>query len=106
MHSKPFFLALAVGLLALSGCQSNSRDHFANRRTLTGSNIPTRRDQLPDSPVSATTPPNSLSRQNSSLYPTEPVVGRTGNTAPETRDVNTGAGPAGSNPALPINQGN
>ena len=92
----------------LSGCAAERRqpDQFAHTRTLTGSNVPTPRNQLPDSPVSANTPPNSLSREKPSLYPTEPVAGRTPNTEPGTRDVNTGAGPAGSNPVLPINQGN
>ncbi len=74
-------------------------DYFKDRRTVTGSNIPIRRDQLPAfGPVSANTPSQSFARERPSLYPTEPVVGATPNTEPGTEPVNVGAGPAGSNP--------
>lgn len=108
MNSLLKIFLVATGLLA--GCASarssrngSDRDHFANRQTITGSNIPTRRDELPTSPVSATSPPESLSRDRPSLYPTEPVVGRNPRQDLGTQPVNTGAGPAGSNPVLPIN---
>lgn len=103
-----------LAALALSGCaqtdvarrDSNKRhvayvsrqDYFKNRRIITGSNIPTPRDQLPVSPVSANSPPQSVSRDRPSLYPIEPVVGATRNPEPRTEPANVGAGPAGSNP--------
>lgn len=73
-------------------------DYFQERQTITGSNIPIPRDQLPAGPVSADTPRESVDRSAPSLYPTEPVVGATRNTEPGTEPVNVGAGPAGSNP--------
>ena len=74
-------------------------DYFKERRTITGSNIPIARDQLPPAgPVFATSPSQGVARERPSLYPTEPVVGATRNTEPGTDPVNVGAGPAGSNP--------
>ena len=74
------------------------RDYFKERRTITGSNIPIARGQLPAfGPVSANTPSQSFARERPSLYPTEPVVGATPNIEPGTEPVNVGAGPAGSN---------
>ena len=71
-------------------------DNFKDRRTITGSNIPMAKGQLPVAQVSANTPPQSFSRERPSLYPTEPVVGATENTEPGTAPSNVGAGPAGS----------
>ena len=76
-------------------------DYFKKRRTVTGSNIPARSDMVTFGPVSATAPPESLSRERPSLYPTEPVVGATPNSDPGTASSNVGAGPAGSHPVLP-----
>lgn len=73
-------------------------DYFKDRRTITGSNIPLAKGQLPVAQVSANTPSQSFSRERPSLYPTEPVVGATENTEPGTAPSNVGAGPAGSHP--------
>ena len=104
------FLAKTALLLAVvvAGCttggntsrhDSNDRDHFATRQTVVGSNIPIKPGQLPDSPTAATAPAESVSRDAPSLYPTEPVVGRTDRGRDQgTRAVNVGAGPPGSAP--------
>ena len=73
------------------------QDNFKDRHTITGSNIPIQRGQLPSfGPVSANSPTQGVARERPSLYPTEPVVGATQNTEPGTDPVNVGAGPAGS----------
>ena len=73
-------------------------DYFKERRTITGSNVPTPRNQITNSPVSANSPSQGVAREHPSLYPTEPVVGATRNIEPSTDPVNVGAGPAGSSP--------
>ena len=99
----PKILWLSAVLLA--GCTHattaarHDQDQFAARQTVVGSNIPIKPGQLPTSPTSATAPAESVSRDAPSLYPTEPVVGRTDRGRdPGTRAVNVGAGPPGSNP--------
>ncbi len=115
---KTFFSALLLTAAALTGCSQNvaSRDphkpsvayvarpdYFKDRRTVTGSNIPTPKDELPPSNVFATSPSQSFAREHPSLYPTEPVVGATKNSEPGTEVPNVGAGPAGSNPVPSTN---
>lgn len=111
---KIFFPVTLIAVASLTGCAQDvaSRDgskhhvayvarpdYFKDRRTVTGSNIPTPFDQVPSfGPVSATSPSQSFSRERPSLYPTEPVVGATPNIEPGTQPSNVGAGPAGSNP--------
>ena len=113
-----FTIPLAAVLLA--GCAQNdiaknrsdkrrvayvaSHDYFKDRRTITGSNIPLAKGQIPFAQVSANTPSQSFSRERPSLYPTEPIVGATENTEPGTAPSNVGAGPAGSHPVLPGDQ--
>ncbi len=70
--------------LALAGCthsQTAARTPNARRGDVvyTGSNIPQPRNRITASPLSATTPSTSLSRDPDSLVPTEPVVGATDN---------------------------
>ena len=109
-----FIFPILLLAVALTGCaqtnvarrDENKRrvgyvarhDYFKDRRTITGSNIPTPRDQITYSPVSANSPSQGVAREHPSLYPTEPVVGATRNIEPSTDPVNVGAGPAGSSP--------
>ncbi len=111
---KIFLSALLVVATGLAGCSQDvakhdsrqrhvaylSRpDYFKHRRTVVGSNIPIPEDELTFGPVSATAPPESFARDRPSLYPVEPIVGATPRDGDaETRSVNVGAGPAGSNP--------
>ena len=105
--------AIFLAAVALAGCAQNDvarrdgdkrrvayvapHDYFKDRHTITGSNIPIPRGQLPSfGPVSANSPAQGVARERPSLYPTEPVVGATENTEPGTDPVNVGAGPAGS----------
>ena len=77
---------ILITALVLSGC---THDHAASRQPVppgrnvvyTGSHIPQPRNQITASPLSATTPPESVSRNPDSLVPTEPVVGATDNAA-------------------------
>lgn len=107
---KLIFQCCLLAAFILAGCApagsnrqtGDSRpDYFQKRRTVVGSNIPIKPGQLPYSPMAATAPSQSLSRDEPSLYPTEPVVGRTDRGRdPGTRPVNVGAGPPGSAPVL------
>ncbi len=97
------FLLIVTVLLAgcgTRGANNASRpDYFAKRQTVVGSNVPIQPGQLTVSPTAATAPAESVSRDAPSLYPTEPVVGRTDRGRDQgTRAVNVGAGPPGSNP--------
>ena len=76
------FLLSAVALTGCAHDRAASRPpHDPGQRVVyTGSHIPQPRDQLTPSPLSANTPPESVSRHPDSLVPTEPVVGATDNT--------------------------
>ena len=115
---KLIFRIPLLAIMALAGCTQTHTaqnspgvhmayvgrpDYFKQRRTVTGSNIPMAQDQLPFSPVFATSPPESIARDVPSLYPTEPVVGASPPRDPGTLVPNVGAGPAGSNPMPPYN---
>ena len=105
---KPLSLLWLLAAVILTSCAhagsdraaGNARpDYFQQRQTVVGSNVPIRPGQLPTSPTAATAPAESVSRDAPSLYPTEPVVGRTDRGRdPGTRATNVGAGPPGSNP--------
>ncbi len=98
---KPLLSILLFAPVVLAGCTQNDHrpDYFAKRQTIVGSNVPIKPGQLPYSPTAATAPRESISRDAPSLYPTEPVVGRTDRGRDQgTRAVNVGAGAPGSNP--------
>ena len=94
---------LLMVVAAVTSCTRNDNrpDYFRKRATVVGSNVPIKPGQLTYSPTAATAPRESLARDEPSLYPTEPVVGRTDRGRDQgTRAVDVGAGPPGSNPRL------
>ncbi len=99
---KSISALLLATLCILAGCNaanSSRPDYFAKRATVVGSNVPIKPGQLTYSPTAATAPRESIARDAPSLYPTEPVVGRTDRGRDQgTRAVNVGAGAPGSNP--------
>ena len=92
-------LCLLAGCARTTTADRSRPDDFARRATVVGSNVPMQPGQLPSSPTAATAPSESVARDSPSLYPTEPVVGRTDRGRDQgTRAVNVGAGAPGSNP--------
>ena len=107
---------IAITMLALAGCtkaqnldnrgaqrgaQTNSSqdlDAPANRRMITGSNVPQPVNRPTFSRTSADTPLESAARDRPGLVPTEPIVGAGGQSDYRASEPSTGAGPAGSNP--------
>ena len=77
--------SVLITVLLSAGCthsQTAARpaDPGRNNVVYTGSRIPQPRDRITTAPLSANTPPESVSRHPDSLIPTEPVVGATDNT--------------------------